>query len=66
MQNSALMFDELLEEEKSFICLLSWVRLKYLFPPLMQGNLEHLVMEEVSRFNCELATNLLFSKYYEL
>lgn len=36
------------------------------FSPLMQGNLEHLVMEEVSRFNCELATNLLFSKYYEL
>lgn len=66
MQNSALMFDELLEEKKSFICLLSWVRLKNLFPPLMQGNLEHLVMEEVSRFNCELATNLLFSKYYEL
>lgn len=65
MQNSALMFDELLEEKKA-LCLLSWVRLKNLFSPLMQGNLEHLVMEEVSRFNCELATNLLFSKYYEL
>lgn len=36
------------------------------FFPLMQGNLEHLVMEEVSRFNCELTTNLLFSKYCEL